>query len=69
MTGKRQRMGYVERKPKYRWRDYLTDAEAERMQAIEESPRPSPAMRLEHQQIRNRAVQRARYAVLVKGSK
>jgi hypothetical protein len=59
MQRKAKRMGYTKRQPKYRWRDYLTDEEEKRIAQIEESQRPTPAMRVDWITIRNRASQRA----------
>ena len=55
----KQSMPYQLRKPKYKWRDFLTEEEGDRVQKIEKSQRPSPAMRLAFETIRNRATQRA----------
>lgn len=59
MRRKNSPMTYVKRKPKYRWRDYLTEEEETRIAAIEESVRPSAQMRVDFDTIRNRAAQRA----------
>lgn len=59
MQRKQKRMGFVKRQPKYKWRDYLTEEEEERVAQITESQRPTAAMRVDWITIRNRASQRA----------
>jgi len=57
-------MVYSKRKPKYRWREFLTDEEALRIEQVEASRKPTPAMKLDYALIRNRAVQRALRALV-----
>lgn len=59
MKRKHAGMAYEKRKPKYKWRDFLTEEEETRIGEIEESTRPSVQMRFDYGVIRNRASQRA----------
>lgn len=59
MKSKTQRMGYERPKPKYRWRDYLTEEEEARIAEIDNASRSTAQMRDDLIRIRNRAAQRA----------
>lgn len=50
------------RKPKWAWRDYLTDEEREALDAADRAKRAWEKLNAERAKITNRAIQRARLA-------
>ena len=56
------RMPYAKRPPRYPWRDYLTEEESVRVDRLRSMKRLNAAQKYELVLIRNRALQRARYA-------
>ena len=61
-------MTYLPRKPKWRWRDYLTVEEAKVLKRADEAKSKWLEINRERAVIQNRAIQRAKYAAAKKGA-